>query len=70
MKKKIKTVSSKFSKRQLAADPSAVAQTERDLKDAVLTVSVFANLFILCLWVAVQTTSQYDVALVNFFVPR
>lgn len=51
-------------------DPSAIAQTERDVKDAVLTVSVFANLFALCLWVALQTTSDYDTALINFFLAR
>ena len=51
-------------------DPSAVAQTERDFKDALMTVSVFANLFILCLWVAVQTTTQYDAALADFLVNR
>ncbi|MES2876278.1 MAG: hypothetical protein V4678_02285 [Patescibacteria group bacterium] len=69
MKTKIKHISSKFTGKQIN-DPSAIVQTERDLKDALLTVSVFVNLFILCLWVALQTTSQYDVALVNFFVTR
>lgn len=66
---KTKRVPSKFSKSRVD-EPSALAQTERDLKDAVLTVSVFVNMFILCLWVAVQMTSQYDTALVNFFVSR
>ncbi len=58
----------KSSKKSL--DPSALLQTERDLKDAILTVSIFANLFILCLWVALQTTAQYDTALIDFFLPR
>lgn len=53
-----------------SADPSALLQTERDLKDAILTVSVFVNLFALCLWVALQTTSQYDSALADFFINR
>jgi hypothetical protein len=52
------------------ADPSAIIQTERDFKDALLTVSVFANLFILCLWVALQATSHYDSALASFFLNR
>jgi len=69
MKSKITRVSSKFTRKQLA-DPSALIQTERDFKDAILTVSVFVNLFILCLWVAVQTTSQYDAALIDFFIAR
>lgn len=51
-------------------EPSAMVQTERDLKDAVLTVSIFANLFLLCIWVALQVTSQYDTALVSFFIHR
>ena len=45
-------------------------QTERDFKDALLTVSVFANLFVLCVWVALQATSQYDIALAGFFLDR
>lgn len=69
MKSKIARVQTKFTRKQLA-DPSALVQTERDFKDAVLTVSVFVNLFILCLWVAIQTTTQYDAALIDFFVAR
>lgn len=68
MKTKIKTVSKKFSRQTV--DPSAIAQTERDFKDAVMTVSVFVNLFILCVWVALQSTSQYDIVLANFFLNR
>lgn len=65
----IKRLSGKFSKSKVD-EPSAVAQTERDFKDAILTVSIFANLFILCVWVALQTTSQYDNALASFFLSR
>ena len=68
MKAKTATAPSKFKKTKF--DPSALMQTERDFKDAVLTVSVFVNLFILCVWVALQTTSQYDVALASFFLDR
>jgi hypothetical protein len=67
MKAKMK-VPAKSSKNSV--DPSAIVQTERDLKDAILTVSIFANLFILCLWVALQTTTQYDTALIDFFLQR
>ncbi len=49
---------------------SAIAQTERDFKDALLTVSIFANLFLLSVWVAVQVTSAYDEALAAFFMLR
>ena len=51
-------------------DPSALAQTERDFKDAILTVSVFVNLFMLCVWVVLQSSTQYDVAIANFFLDR
>ncbi|MDQ5932078.1 MAG: hypothetical protein WBK76_01020 [Candidatus Saccharimonadales bacterium] len=57
-------------KKVLSSEPSALLQTERDLKDAILTVSVFVNLFGLCLWVALQTTARYDAALVDFFIAR
>lgn len=69
MTAQIKRLSAKFSKSKVD-EPSAIAQTERDFKDAILTVSIFANLFILCIWVALQTTSQYDTALASFFLTR
>ncbi len=69
MKTKIKRISSKFSKKAVD-EPSALARTERDFKDALLTVSIFTNMFMLCLWVALQATSQYDTALVDFFLSR
>jgi hypothetical protein len=52
------------------SEPSAIMQTERDFKDALLTVSIFANLFMLCVWVALQVTTQYDTALASFFLNR
>lgn len=69
MKANVKRITRKFSSSKVD-EPSAIAQTERDFKDAILTVSIFANLFILCIWVALQTTSQYDAALANFFLTR
>lgn len=69
MKKSIKT--NTFTRyRKQPVDPSAIAQTERDFKDALMMVSIFANLFILCLWIAVQTTAQYDAALIDFLIKR
>lgn len=62
--------SSKVAKHLNKVNFSAIAQTERDFKDAVLTVSVFANLFILSIWVALQVTSEYDTALATFFLQR
>ncbi|MDN5274229.1 MAG: hypothetical protein JWP06_130 [Candidatus Saccharibacteria bacterium] len=34
-----------------------------DVKNAVLIVSVVANLIVLTTWIAIQVTSQYDVQL-------
>lgn len=70
MKTKRPSHSVKSNKKALVADPSALMQTERDFKDALLTVSVFANLFVLCVWVALQATTQYDLALAGFFLNR
>lgn len=70
MKASISTRSKSAKKFAKQADMSAIAQTERDLKDAVLTVSIFANLFILSVWVALQVTSKYDDALAAFFIQR
>lgn len=68
--KKIKNASIKVAKKVAQIDMSAYVQTERDFKDALLMVSIFANLFILCIWVALQTTSTYDQELIQFFINR
>jgi hypothetical protein len=70
MKANIKKTPVKSASKSLSQEPSAIVQTERDFKDALLTVSVFANLFLLCLWVALQATTQYDTALASFFLHR
>jgi len=41
-----------------------------DLKNAVLIVSIVANLFIFSTWIALQVTSQYDTQLANFLFNR
>jgi|GEM_PF-2247980 len=69
MKKKAPPVAPKRFKKD-AVDPSAIAQTERDFKDAILTVSVFVNLFMLCVWVVLQSSTQYDRVIANFFLDR
>ena len=60
----------KLPKKSAKPNMSAIVQTERDFKDAVLTVSIFANLFLLSVWVALQVTSEYDDALAAFFMLR
>ncbi len=66
--KRIAPIQKRF--KTMPADPSAIAQTERDFKDAILTVSVFVNLFLLCIWVALQSTTEYDMAIASFFLDR
>lgn len=65
MKRKQKTTKAKSSRSQ-----QVMLQTERDFKDALLMVSITANLFVVSLWVALQVTSYYDDALVSFFINR
>ncbi len=44
--------------------------TEHDFKNALLLVSLGINVFVLCLWVALQVTPAYDLALTQFFFGR
>ena len=67
---KAKTKTTTKSAKQLALNQAAVLQTERDFKDALLMVSITVNVFILCLWVALQVTTRYDSALTVFFFSR
>jgi len=49
----------------------AVASTmTQDLKNAVLIVSVVANLFILTAWIALQVTTKFDSQLSSFLFTR
>lgn len=57
----------KFTQEQ---DTTAVFQTGQDAKDALLIVSIAANLFVVILWVMLQVTSQYDAQLVHLFIGR
>lgn len=47
-----------------------VFQTSADLKTALLVVSLLLNVFVFCLWLTLQITSQYDAALHSFFILR
>lgn len=40
-----------------------VTPVSHDLKNAVLIVSIVANLVVFTTWLAIQVTSQYDTAL-------
>jgi len=42
----------------------------QDLRNAVLIVSVIANLFILTGWIALQVTTQYDTQIANLLFNR
>lgn len=42
----------------------------QDLKDAVLIVSLLANLFVFALWMVLLLTNQYDMALTDLFLNR
>lgn len=65
MKKAVKKTASKRTKKSVVA-----LDTGRDAMAALLVVSVLVNLFFVCLWVALRTTTQYDEALTLFFLGR
>ncbi|HET6747475.1 MAG TPA: hypothetical protein VFH06_05205 [Candidatus Saccharimonadales bacterium] len=44
----------------------ATFQTGQDVKNAVLIVSVLANIALFVLWLTVQLTSQYNAALASW----
>lgn len=48
----------------------SVFETSKDLRSAVLVVSLLGNFFVLSLWIVLNTTSYYDNALFNFFINR
>jgi|GEM_PF-3009084 len=56
---------SKFS--QVASFSST---TPNDFIVATLIISLLVNLFMVCLWIALQYTTQYDSYLSNFFFGR
>ncbi|HEY1085217.1 MAG TPA: hypothetical protein VGE34_00640 [Candidatus Saccharimonadales bacterium] len=64
MKKTAKNTS-KSAKKSLV-----VFDTGRDAMAALLIVSLLINLFFVCLWVALRSTTQYDEALTAFFLGR
>jgi len=66
----MKTKQKNIKKNRNSLHHEAVFETERDLKDALLIVSITANLFVVCLWVALQVTSRYDSSLTSFFIHR
>lgn len=44
--------------------------TTIDLMAAVLIVSLLANLFVVCIWVILSVTTQYDDVFAKFFLGR
>lgn len=48
---------------QLQEQLLVASPLSHDVKNAVLIVSVLANLIILTTWIAIQVTSQYDIQL-------
>jgi hypothetical protein len=54
----------------IVATISAHQQVGQDLKNAVLIVSIVANLFILTTWIALQLTTVYDAELAGVLLGR
>lgn len=57
---------------QVTDEVSILAQSQmtQDLKNAVLIVSVVANLFIFTAWVTLQVTTQFDSQIASFLFNR
>lgn len=68
MKKTQKTT--KATVRKLNPNKAPLFRTWADAKNALLIVSLLANLFVLCLWLSLHATTKYDQALFDFFVSR
>lgn len=47
-----------------------IQNTKLDLITAALIISLLINLFVVCLWISLQITSQYDSELIRFFIHR
>ena len=47
---------------------AAAFQTGQDVKNAVLILSVFANLVLFVTWLTLQLTSQYDTAFATWLI--
>lgn len=66
------TQKQKVTKEYMEAAESVLpaSQMTEDLKNAVLIVSVVANLFVFTAWVALQVTTQYDSQIATFLFHR
>ena len=64
--KKPKTANKKQSK----SNEAVVFHTYADLRAALLIASLLGNLFVISLWLVARLTSDYDVALAQFFLNR
>lgn len=60
----------KATKTTKARKNAAGFRTGLDFTIALLIVSLLANAFVLCLWIVLKTTTEYDEALMNFFLGR
>jgi hypothetical protein len=72
--RKTPTKTSNITLEAVAAEgtPFAVAssQTDTDLKNAILIVSLLVNAFILIAWITLKVTSQFDYQIANFLFYR
>ena len=53
-----------------AGQAAAVSHMSQDLKNAVLIVSVVANLFVFTMWLMLQVTTQYDSQIASLLFNR
>ena len=68
MKQNKKTATVQIEEAISSALPAS--QMTQDLKTAVLVVSVFANMFIFTVWIALQVTTKFDAQIASFLFNR
>lgn len=55
---------------ETTAEVAVASHLSRDLRNAVLIVSVVANLFVFTMWLVLQMTAQYDASLAATLLGR
>ena len=68
MKQNKKTTTVQTDEAILSVLPAS--QMTQDLKTAVLVVSVFANMFVFTVWIALQVTTKFDAQIAGFLFNR
>lgn len=70
MKEKTKTASKSKAKTLTVKPELITGQLNRDVRDAVLVVSVIVNAYVFVGWLVLQVTTQFDASLITYLQNR